>query len=126
LINVLKQYLCSLTFEERKAGTVPWLASRDLSPLQEEEEKVLPRFVLDMLYRLVTAEEFITGRRSCMRIFVRMDISVFQRKGGFNYMVNELTRSHQTALFLHWGNGRMDLCIQDLAKVLHFVAHCAK
>ena len=55
-----------------------------------------------------------------MRLFVRMDVSVFQRQGEFHYMVNELTRSHQTGLFLHWDGGRMDFCIQDLAKILHF------
>jgi hypothetical protein len=53
-----------------------------------------------------------------------MDVSVFQRDGKFHYMINELTRSHQTALFLHWDHGRMDHCIQDLVKALHFI--CTK
>ena len=57
-----------------------------------------------------------------MRFFLRMDISVFQTQGKFHYNVNELTRSHQSALFMQWGVGKMDFLIQDLAKVLHFVA----
>ncbi len=57
-----------------------------------------------------------------MRVFVRMDISVIQHRGKFQYIVNELTRSHQTALFFHWGRAHMDFLIQDLASVLHFIA----
>jgi hypothetical protein len=102
---------------------MPWLASKTLSPHQEDIENTLPRFILDMLYRTVLAEEHFSKRRSCMRIFVRMDISVYQQQGQFHYMVNELTRSHQSALFLQYDNGKMDLCIQDLATVLHFVAY---
>jgi hypothetical protein len=112
----------SLSFEERRSGTVPWLASSSLSPHEEEEESPLPRYVLGMLYRLIVAEEAITQRRSCMRIFVRVDVSVFERDGKFQFMINELTRSHQTGLFLHWDHGKMDLCIQELANALHFVA----
>ncbi len=59
-----------------------------------------------------------------MRIFVRMDITVFLHQGKFQYMVNELTRSHQTGLFMHWDNtGSMDYLFQDLANVLHFIAY---
>jgi len=58
-----------------------------------------------------------------MRIFVRMDIAVFLHEGKFQYTVNELTRSHQTGLFMHWDNTRgMDYLFQDLANVLHFIA----
>jgi hypothetical protein len=75
-----------------------------------------------MLYRLITAEEVIIQRRSSMRLFVRMDISVFQRDGKFHYMINEITRSHQTALFLHWDGGKMDHCIQELVRAFHYIA----
>jgi hypothetical protein len=75
-----------------------------------------------MLYRLITAEEILTKRRSGMRLFVRMDVSVLQKQDKFYYMVNEITRSHQTALFLHWDGGRMDHCIQELVKAFHYIA----
>jgi len=113
----------SLTADQRAAGTMPWLASKSLSPHQEDRDQSLTRFVLNMLYRLVLAEEIIIQRRSCMRIFTRMDIAVIQKKGSFHYTINELTRSHQTGLFFQWDSGKMDFCIQDLAKVLHYVAY---
>jgi hypothetical protein len=103
---------------------MPWLAATTLSPHQEDSNDTLQRFVLETLHRLIIAEEHITNRPSTMRIFVRMDISVFRNEGCFQYYINELTRSHQTGLFCHWDvAGRMDLCIQDLAKVLHYVTY---
>ena len=58
-----------------------------------------------------------------MRIFVRMDISVFKKDNTFHYMINELTRSHHAGLFCHWIGPQMDFCFQELARVLHFVAY---
>jgi hypothetical protein len=113
----------SLSREQIAFKTLTWLASSTLSPHQEDN-KTFPSFVLNMLHRLVLAEEHVTGRKSGMRIFLRMDVSVFQINEQFQYYVNELTRSHQTGLFMHWDKiGKMDLCIQDLSKVLHFVAY---
>jgi hypothetical protein len=102
---------------------MPWLAGNTLSPHQEDIDKTLPQFVLNMLSRVITAEEHFTKRRSCMRLFVRMDVSVFQRQREFHYIINELTRSHQTALFQQWDSGSMEMCIQDLAKTLHYVTY---
>ena len=58
-----------------------------------------------------------------MRIFVWMDVSVYQHKKKFQFYINELTRSHQTSLFMQWGSGNMDLGLQDMANILHFVTH---
>jgi hypothetical protein len=102
---------------------MPGLASPTLSPHEVELEKSLPHYALTILSRVILAEEFYLNIRSCFRLFVRMDISVFQRQGKFHYMVNELTSSQHTALFMGWGMERMDYCIQDLAKSLHFVVH---
>lgn len=114
----------SLTREQVATKKLTWLASSSLSPHQEDSDRSFSSFVLNMLYRLVRAEELVTQRKSCMRIFVRMDVSVVERHGRFQYYVNELTRSHQTGLFLHWDTaGKMDLCIQDLSKVLHLIAY---
>lgn len=115
----------SPTPEQQAAGKLTTLACSNLSPLQEgQPEASLVHFVLNMLYRLVLADEHYTARTSCMRIFLRMDISVFERNGQFHYFINELTRSHQTGLFLHWDKiGKMDFCIQDLANILHFYTY---
>lgn len=99
---------------------MPSLASAALSPYQVEIDSSIRHYALKMLDRLIIADEFHMKRRSCFRIFVRMDISVFQCKGKFQYMVNELTSSQHTALFLDWAHGEMDYCIQDLSKTLHF------
>ncbi|MDX6296002.1 MAG: hypothetical protein QOH50_5261 [Kribbellaceae bacterium] len=115
----LFNWLFSLSFEERRSGTHPGLASTVLSP--HEEEGCHADYILPLLYRLIVAEEHITKRRSGMRVFVRMDISVFQSKGKFNYVVNELTRSHQSTLFAEYGGGKADFAFQDMTKVLHFI-----
>lgn len=120
----MNELLSSLTQEEMNSRTMPNLAATSLSPHEEDVENTLPQFILNMLYRLIVAEEHITNRPSTMRIFVRMDISVYKNEGKFHYFINELTRSHQTGLFMHWDiSGRMELCIQELEKVLHFVAY---
>ena len=98
-------------------------AAETLSPLDEDLKNTLPRFVLNMLYRLVIAEEHLTKRRSCMRIFVRMDVAVYKKDNNFHYAINELTRSHQAGLFWHWIGTPMDYCFQELERVLHFVAY---
>jgi len=58
-----------------------------------------------------------------MRIFVRMDVTVFKFKGEFHYSINELTRSHQSGLFMDKSGGKMDFAIQELEKVLHFITY---
>jgi hypothetical protein len=111
-----------LTLEDREKKSMPWLASSSISPHEVDVEESLPFFALKMLSRVVTADEFHMKRRSDFRIFVRMDISVFQREGKFQFMVNELTSSQHTALFWEWGARNMDYCIRDLGLTLHLAA----
>jgi hypothetical protein len=111
-----------LTPEDRKKKKMPGLASSTISPHEVDLEESLPYFALKMLSRLVTVDEFYMKRRSDFRIFVRMDISVFQREGKFEFMVNELTSSQHTTLFLEWRARNMDHCIWDLGLTLHFAA----
>jgi hypothetical protein len=101
---------------------MPWLASHTVSPHELDAEDSLQYYALSMVSRLVIADEFYMKRRSCMRIFVRMDISVIQKEGKFHYMLNELTSSQHTALFMKWNHRHMDYCLQDLSHTLHFVA----
>jgi hypothetical protein len=76
-----------------------------------------------MLTKLVPADEFITKQRSGMRIFLRMDISIFLADGTPRFFVNELTREHCTSLFQAWDRAsRTEVMIQEFAKLLHFAA----
>jgi hypothetical protein len=111
-----------LTAKERELGKMPWLVASAISPHEVDLEKSLPFFALILLSRVILAEEFYLKRRSCFRIFVRMDISVYQQEGKFHYMVNELTSSQHTALFTDWGLSNMDFCIQKIAKSLHLIS----
>lgn len=103
-------------------GRIPRLASSTVSVHQVEFEGSVPHYALTLLSRLVIADEFYRKQRSSFRIFVRMDISVYQHNGRFRYMVNELTSSQYTGLFLDWPKAQMDFCLQDLTKTLHYVA----
>ena len=125
-MNRLTEAYYSTAKDQRTSDMLLGLASGTLSLHEEDTNNTLQQFALNMLYRLILAEEHFSKRPSCMRIFVRMDISVLQTEGKFHYMINELTHSHQTGLFLHWGGSNMDYSIQDLANVLHFVAHRAR
>jgi hypothetical protein len=49
----------------------------ELSKAQIDPDKTFENFALKMLSKLIPADEFITGQRSDMRIFLRMDVSVF-------------------------------------------------
>lgn len=75
-----------------------------------------------MLSKLIPAEEFITHRRSGMRVFVRVDASVFLAEGEPHFVLNELTRSHNTDMFNHWDLFyKNELLVQELAKALCFL-----
>lgn len=101
--------------------TTTWLTAPELSQAQVDLEKIVERFALNMLTKLIPADEFITKQRSGMRIFLRMDISVFLADGKPHFFVNELTRDHCTGLFQAWDvNFKNELLMQELAKVLHF------
>ena len=103
---------------------VPSFSADSFSPHQEViNDESFTSFTLNMLSRLVVAEEHFSKRRSCMRTFVRMDISVYQRDGMFHYMINELTRSHQTVLFMHWGGVAMVACLEEVSRVLYYVTY---
>jgi hypothetical protein len=76
------------------------LASSTLSPHQEDgDDRSLPHFVLNMLYPLILADEYYTGRTSCMRIFLHMDVLVFERGQKFYYFVNDLILSTRQVFF---------------------------
>ena len=83
-------------------------------------------FVLNMTGKMVLAEERQYQRFSGLRIFARMDVSVYRdtRSGTYKYFVNEITRGHTTHLFHGRDSevGTSDHFISTLAKILHYAA----
>jgi hypothetical protein len=79
-----------------------------------------------MLGKLVLAEEREYRRFSGLRIFARMDVSVYRDKTNqvYRYVVNEVARGHTTHLFHGHDSdlGTSDHMITNLALLLHYVA----
>ena len=111
-----------LTKEDSESSNRTWLADPTLSPL--ETDHCFEKYVLEMLEKIVAADEFHIKRRSQFRIFCRFDVGVFksQATGKFHYMMNELTPCHTTGLFVAWDQShRMEIFFQEMAKTLHFL-----
>jgi len=82
-----------------------------------------------MLGKLIIAEEQCSGRVSSLRIFCRLDISLYRdisRDGGqgYKYVVNEVNRTFSTCLFYNHSqpNGMGDGLFWHLAQALQHVA----
>jgi hypothetical protein len=76
-------------------GERPYVSPADL-------DNDLHNFVLNILASLITQEEARGIKISGLKVFARLDISVFRRVDGgkLTYMVNEITRGHAASLFL--------------------------
>lgn len=83
----------------------------------------IDHFALNMLVRVISLEERRTRRMSCLSVFCRLDVSVYRKKTGeHKYFVNEITRTHGTALFPQWdSNNSLDLLFTHMANTLHYV-----
>jgi hypothetical protein len=96
-------------------------------PMEEFDDikNLLEHYALTMLGRLITLEEREMGRMSGLRVFVRLDVSVFResRTGAYRFFVNEITRGHGAGLFQEWvSHEKADFLFQHLAEVFHLVA----
>lgn len=99
-----------------------WLIGTDISKVIVNQDKTFERFAIKMLSKVIPAEEYITKRRSPMRILVRLDVSVFLADGKPHFLVNELTRTHHTGFFNAWDNAhKNELMLEELGRLLHFV-----
>jgi len=95
-----------------------WLNAPELSKAQIDSKRAFERFALQMLSKLIPAEEFITHQRFGMRIFIRLDASAFLANGELQFIVNELTHSHNTDMFNYWDfSFKNELLVQELAKL---------
>lgn len=110
------------------AESTGWLTieNGDLVDPSELIMDTYPDFVLSMLGKLVLAEERRYKRFSGLRIFARMDVSVFRHSetGKYQYFVNEVGRAHSTHLFHNYvdESGIGDHMITNLVKLLHYSA----
>jgi hypothetical protein len=121
LANII---ISRLAEEDILSGDRTWLTAPEISPLEIDSDNCFEKYALEMLGKLVAADEFRIKRRSQLRIFCRLDVGVFKSQGTekFQYMVNEITPCHTTALFAAWDqSNRMEVFFQEMAKVLHFL-----
>ncbi len=122
LTNII---ISRLTEEDVRSGVRTLLTAPDLSPLEIGSDNCFQKYALEMLGKLVAADEFWSKRRSQLQIFYHLDVGVFksQNTGEFQYMVNEITPCHTTELFMAWDqSGRMEVFFQKMVKILHFLA----
>ena len=81
-----------------------------------------------MLGKLILAEERTSGKLSSLRIFTRLDISVYRdvsRDGsGFQYVLSEVNRNLSTCLYFNWAkpSGMRDAMLLHHSKLLWHVA----
>jgi hypothetical protein len=75
------------------------------SYIQSKGTRAFQHFVTQTYRGLIQADERILkiGQLSDLRVFCRLDISVFMSEAGsYRYFVNEVEASHGTGLFLHY------------------------
>jgi hypothetical protein len=90
-----------------------------------DEENLFEYYVLRMLGKIILEEERQMGRMSGLRIFCRLDVSVYLDKAGgkHSFFVSEITRSHGAALFEAWDTrGLFDLFFTHMAQILYLVS----
>ena len=100
-------------------------ADMDLSELLKKDTN-LDIYALKMLGRVIALEERRTGRMSGLRVFSRMDISIYRERvtGDHHYFVNEITRTHGAALFQQWDSShRLNLLFTHMSNTLHYISH---
>ena len=87
------------------------------SDLQCQGTKDLDNFLNRTFYGLVQQEEKVFGGElSDLRVFCRLDVSVFQdTKGKYHYFINEVEASHGTSLFLDYIHTKASRIASDLA-----------
>lgn len=84
----------------------------------------LEKYALDILGRVIALEEKKFGRMSALRVFCRLDVSIYLEKNGdHKYFVNEITRTHGAGLFPQWdSNQKLDLLFIQMSNTLHYIS----
>lgn len=102
----------------------PMTADVDITEL-DDHKSTLDFYTLDMLARIIALEERKLGRISGLRVFCRLDVSVFRvrESGEHHYFVNEITQTHGAGLFPRWDlNQRLNYFYHHLSNTLHHIA----
>jgi len=98
------------------------LMDPNLSECLWEPEHSFEHFAMQMLSKLVPAEEYMTGRRSGLRVFCRLDVSVYKdsRDKSMKFLLDNIARSQTTGLFLEWAKtSRRGVFFRELSSGLH-------
>jgi hypothetical protein len=84
-------------------------------------DSIIEHFALNMLARVIALEEKRMGKMSGLRVFCRLDVSIYRDgRGEYNYFVNEITRTHGAGLFPQWdSNNKLDLLLSNMSNTLH-------
>jgi len=90
----------------------------------EDQSTEWQEYVLGMVSKLIQAEEHTSGILSGLRVYCRLDVSVFWDEIGnrHQFFTNEITRGHCSGLFSHWDKeNRMMTVFKSMSKSLHFL-----
>ncbi|KDR67504.1 hypothetical protein GALMADRAFT_216369 [Galerina marginata CBS 339.88] len=82
-------------------------------------------YVLRMLAKVIILEEVKFKRKSGLRIFCRMDVSVYRNAttAKHEFFVNEITRSHGACLFTKWDHSlKWRAAFNTFSQILHLAA----
>lgn len=101
-------------------------AEIDLTELEDlDSNERLDIFALRTLARVIALEERKTGRMSGLRVFCRVDVSLYRESegGSHRYFVNEITRTHGAALFPNWDvENRLGFLFNHMSNTLHYIS----
>jgi len=78
-------------------------------------------YILQTLYGIIEAEELISKKKSGLRIFCRLDSSVYKNAemGEYAYYPNEVTHSINTGLFDQQTPGHLHTIWEEVSRSLH-------
>ena len=94
-----------------------------LAEFDDNTESTIENFALDILARVIALEERRMGRMSGLRVFCRLDVSIYRERNRVHkYFVNEITRAHGAGLFPQWdSNKRLDFFFVLMSNLLHYI-----
>ena len=91
----------------------------------DDPKSNLDVFALKILARVILLEERRLRRWSGLRVFCRLDVSIYrEQEGGLHhYFVNEITRTHGAGLFSLWDtNIQLNGFFNHMSQVLHHIS----
>jgi hypothetical protein len=96
----------------------------DLTELDVRDSS-LDDFALRILSKVILLEERRTQRKSGLRVFCRLDVSIYRKteSGEHCYFVNEITRTHGAGLFPQYdSNNIRNHLFTHISNTLHHIS----